>query len=334
MSKPLFIYLLSDPRDGQPRYVGKTDRSIAERYKEHKSEISRLIHDDASNPTKVKWLHDLKTLGMEAMVEEIDYDDFENQIKEDFWICFYLNSGCELLNMVVPVDQNIPYPAPGANVPIRIKRTTVQIRSKDSHVYKESKFDQGRTEYLTKIYVLTDPLTLKEKFIGATDLDLDDEYNRLRSEMYSLNRIPVGEWWHSLFSEHDQRPNMRQIEQIKHSDAHSVIDYFMEYYALRGIDLEICSVYNSAGRIAMSRADKENSQESVLMRVIQRKKASGMTIRELSRTSAGRHPHGILMRMLDALKKDGKIFFHSIKTAGRPREVYVHSDFKEIAETE
>lgn len=65
-----------------------------------------------------------------------------------------------------------------------------------------------------------------------------------------------------------------------------------------------------------------------LKKVIQLRGEGGITNRELSRTSAGKYPPKYLADLLNSLILAEEIFFISIPTAGRPREVYVHSDHR------
>lgn len=67
-----------------------------------------------------------------------------------------------------------------------------------------------------------------------------------------------------------------------------------------------------------------------IKKVVRRAGERGLTERELSRTSAGKHPKRTLDDLLERLTVAGDVFWIKIKTGGRAREAYVHKDFLHI----
>jgi hypothetical protein len=63
-----------------------------------------------------------------------------------------------------------------------------------------------------------------------------------------------------------------------------------------------------------------------LRKVIKNGGARGATMREIGRTTAGKHPKKLLDDLLTALCSAGEVFWVAgIKTSGRPRDAYVHA---------
>lgn len=92
MILPISIYRLSDPRDGQVRYIGKS-ADLSRRMKEH------LNRGSGGNRHKVEWIAGLRAEGLEPTVDVIEtvLED-EAQERERFWIAHYRESGAVLLN--------------------------------------------------------------------------------------------------------------------------------------------------------------------------------------------------------------------------------------------
>lgn len=59
----------------------------------------------------------------------------------------------------------------------------------------------------------------------------------------------------------------------------------------------------------------------------------GKTMRDISRTAAGKHPPKLLADLLTSLSASGDVFFYKIASKGRPREAYVHKDYAAIHRT-
>jgi hypothetical protein len=85
------IYALVDPRDDQIRYIGKTEKRIAQRLREH---IERPVNSGTR-----EWIGELQRLGLEPGIEPITCCGeryWEGQ--ECFWIRFARIRGARLLN--------------------------------------------------------------------------------------------------------------------------------------------------------------------------------------------------------------------------------------------
>ena len=84
-----YIYCLSDPRDGQVRYVGKTI-CLNRRFNGH-------LHGKGTH--KANWIQELVRLGLKPVMEvleEVPANDWEDA--EKFWIASLSFMGCKLTN--------------------------------------------------------------------------------------------------------------------------------------------------------------------------------------------------------------------------------------------
>lgn len=89
-----FIYLLSDPRNGHPRYVGKA-ANMEGRLRRHLDEAVRRNRQDRRN----RWLRKLLALGLKPMMVELETcDDSAWQEREKAWIAHYRRLGHDLVN--------------------------------------------------------------------------------------------------------------------------------------------------------------------------------------------------------------------------------------------
>lgn len=92
MAKSTIIYCLVDPRNGEPRYVGKTVQELEVRVNCHMQ--------DKSNCHRVHWLNELKREGLKPdyfIIEEIE-GAWPWQESERFWIGYFKRSGFKLTN--------------------------------------------------------------------------------------------------------------------------------------------------------------------------------------------------------------------------------------------
>lgn len=93
-----YIYTLSDPRNGNVRYVGKTINPRM-RYGTH-----IVNHEHSEGGAKRAWISDLKSSGLAPqmiIIEEVE--GRENAAdRELFWVEKYLSDGCELVNRKRP----------------------------------------------------------------------------------------------------------------------------------------------------------------------------------------------------------------------------------------
>lgn len=87
------VYILTDPRDGQVRYVG-ISCNVERRYDEH-------INHDNHNRTKLNWIQGLKDAGLLPQFSVIESElPMETAIaRERYWIRHYLNLGAPLTNI-------------------------------------------------------------------------------------------------------------------------------------------------------------------------------------------------------------------------------------------
>ena len=90
--KTTFIYCLIDPRDNQIRYIGKSNNP-EQRLKNH-------CNPARYRPTyKFNWIRKLKQLKLKPILkilEEVDIEIWKQ--KEKYWIEFYKNEECNLVN--------------------------------------------------------------------------------------------------------------------------------------------------------------------------------------------------------------------------------------------
>ncbi len=96
------------------------------------------------------------------------------------------------------------------------------------------------------------------------------------------------------------------------------------------VDLSRSAIMGMCATTADLAESVYEQQLKQLRQVIHRKGENGITIRELSRTSAGRHSKQVLENLLNSLKLADEVFFVSIPTAGRPREVWVNTLYRKV----
>lgn len=86
-----YIYALIDPRTYKIRYVGKANKPN-NRHNEHSS---RFYEDNYRS----RWLHQLYNLSLKALLYVIEEcNDSVWQERERFWIKYYRELGCSLVN--------------------------------------------------------------------------------------------------------------------------------------------------------------------------------------------------------------------------------------------
>lgn len=87
------IYLICDPRSGEPRYVGVTSQKLRERMRVH-----RYTAKKTNEPWPLyKWWRKIDGLGLEPIVEVIEVT--EDRHREAFWIAHYRQKSDSLLNV-------------------------------------------------------------------------------------------------------------------------------------------------------------------------------------------------------------------------------------------
>lgn len=86
------IYILRDPRNGDIRYVGKTNQKLSYRLNAHMQEKSQCH--------RVNWLNQLRTLGLKPGIEVVEFvqGDYPWQECERFWIKYFRMHGHKLTN--------------------------------------------------------------------------------------------------------------------------------------------------------------------------------------------------------------------------------------------
>jgi hypothetical protein len=86
------IYCLTDPRNGYIKYIGMTSKDLKQRIRKHLN--------CKRNFKKIKWIKELKYLGLKPIIEQIDTVDFEDwQYWESWYIELFRYYGFELLNL-------------------------------------------------------------------------------------------------------------------------------------------------------------------------------------------------------------------------------------------
>lgn len=92
LPKPIYVYVLTDPRTGDVRYVGVTDNP--------KKRLQGHIRDVKREKThKANWIKSLLRDGLNPIMTLIDETDNENwQQCEIGWIAHYRAMGCNLVN--------------------------------------------------------------------------------------------------------------------------------------------------------------------------------------------------------------------------------------------
>lgn len=86
------IYLLSDPRTNEPRYVGVTSRTLAARMRGHK----RAALSGGTWPV-ARWIRKLHGLGLRPIVSCIEVTT--ERVREAFWISHYKANYPGMLNL-------------------------------------------------------------------------------------------------------------------------------------------------------------------------------------------------------------------------------------------
>jgi len=90
--KPIYVYVLTDPRTGDVRYVGVTNNP--------KSRFSKHMHNaKVSSNHRANWISSLVRDGLKPIMTIIDETNNENwQQCEIAWIAYYRGLGCNLVN--------------------------------------------------------------------------------------------------------------------------------------------------------------------------------------------------------------------------------------------
>jgi hypothetical protein len=90
------VYTLTDPRDGEIRYVGCTADPLAARRSGHLTDVYAGNNPDC---LKASWLLELVELGLKPEINAVEVVPFQGRdIYELFWIRHFKAKGCRLTN--------------------------------------------------------------------------------------------------------------------------------------------------------------------------------------------------------------------------------------------
>lgn len=95
------IYVLIDPRDNEIRYVGLTKRSLNERLTGHICSSKKLKNSKTSHRVhKADWINLLIENEYRPIIQLIEKGLNKENVhsREEYWIEYYLNKGCRLIN--------------------------------------------------------------------------------------------------------------------------------------------------------------------------------------------------------------------------------------------
>ncbi len=95
MASLFFIYGLFDPRDGELRYIGKTEKALGVRLSGH-----LCAANQGKNTHLFNWIRLLRTMGEKPYISQIqvlnEVEDLNRA--EVYWIAFFRAQGCRLTN--------------------------------------------------------------------------------------------------------------------------------------------------------------------------------------------------------------------------------------------
>ncbi len=91
----MLVYVLSDPRDGAMRYVGKTSQPLKERLRQHIKNCHRYTNHCA------RWVGSLKKLGIKPVIEVVEecLNAESLDVAERFYINYFRSLGFKLTNL-------------------------------------------------------------------------------------------------------------------------------------------------------------------------------------------------------------------------------------------
>lgn len=98
------VYILIDPRDGEIRYVGRTQLLLKDRLSNH-------IHSRNQYTRRAGWINELLELGLKPdilMIQDCGSDMIGVDRAEEQWIRRFSLAGCQLFNGSVH-DENIMF---------------------------------------------------------------------------------------------------------------------------------------------------------------------------------------------------------------------------------
>lgn len=97
MPSKFLIYALSDPRTNEIRYIGQSSRGL----KRPKHHMCPSSIKGGHNPYKNNWLRQLKSLGLNPIIDVLEELISEDQLDENeqFYIAYFRSIGCRLVNL-------------------------------------------------------------------------------------------------------------------------------------------------------------------------------------------------------------------------------------------
>ncbi len=202
-----------------------------------------------------------------------------------------------------------------------------RLISRNASVMKDAQFEQGHTKWMAKIFIVYDATDNVPKFIGATQLDLDDEHDRLHAECHTKHPNDFNNWWMGVIEKTGNKPEMTQIEQIRLNEANLAMAANMMVVESNGVVVR--AIYERQEPESEFETEHEKMDRD-FVKLLKIRGINGVTVRELSRTRFGKFSGRELKTMTSRCVDAGDALWISIKTAGRPREVWVHPDFREM----
>lgn len=90
------VYVLTDPRTHDVRYVGVTKRTLSRRLRGH---VTEARNSSSKVSHRLNWIRQLKRLGQEPVISHLqDVNDDAWQDAERYWISYFKSVGCDLVN--------------------------------------------------------------------------------------------------------------------------------------------------------------------------------------------------------------------------------------------
>lgn len=136
----LIIYGLMCPKTDEYKYIGKSKNGI-------RRAMYHLVHSHSNLVNN--WVNDLYDNGMSPSVDIIEYCKDEDDLfdREKYWISFYENTGCNLLNKQLVGKHSCIYP-------LELKRDYLfseDIVSSIRHIRKIRKISQQKLSAMSDV---------------------------------------------------------------------------------------------------------------------------------------------------------------------------------------
>ena len=128
------IYVLKDPRDERPRYVGWTSVGIRRRLQAHIQEARTEARQ--AHTHKTRWIRGLLSGGLRPVIETIDHGTGPNWgVIEQLWILLYREQYPDLTNLSDGGEGNLGY-VPTPEVREKISRANKGRKLTPEHIAK------------------------------------------------------------------------------------------------------------------------------------------------------------------------------------------------------